>query len=234
LEKKKTLFVCTQKKRKKLKHIEFLKIGFTTVHLCILKFEFRFVEFDFFFFFFFFFPHTTKRRKMLVALSIAAAVATVSAKSALTVTDQGVRVDFYPAWSREEHDCFASSCPTERVYNIFLNKPTPTGEPLCDFVRPLSLGMIFCENWRPCLYFFIFSSHHKKKKKKKMLCVSFCVSPIQVSPPKLGAMLVAKTSNWRSNRMWALCSARCARRKRHRVPWTLCVSTAPRPPSTCR
>lgn len=77
---------------------------------------------------------------MLVALSIAAAVASVSAKSALTVTDQGVRVDFYPAWSREDTDCFASTCPTERVYNIFLNTLTPTGEPLCDFVRPLSQG----------------------------------------------------------------------------------------------
>jgi hypothetical protein len=49
----------------------------------------------------------------------------------MKVANEGVfRISFYPKWSLEDSDCFMNSCPTEQVYNIYLDE-VATGKEIC-------------------------------------------------------------------------------------------------------
>ena len=59
-------------------------------------------------------------------------IAHVSAKAALSLNGDNAVVAFYPAFSVEEGDCFGTTCPNERVFNLFIDAPAD-GTPLCDW-----------------------------------------------------------------------------------------------------
>jgi hypothetical protein len=72
------------------------------------------------------------RLSLLTLVACAAWWAVASGKAALSLNGDNAVVDFYPAFSIEESDCFGTTCTNERVFNLFIDRPA-SGEPLCDW-----------------------------------------------------------------------------------------------------
>ena len=99
----------------------------------------------------------------VVLLVLSSHVALSAAAAALTLQSEAARVDLFAGWSRDELDCFGTTCPSERVYNIFLDAPPPSaaGQSFCEWSDAfVAAGALFVRTPVACAtkrFFFSFS-----------------------------------------------------------------------------